>query len=252
MRLRSEHLVHHSLALLIAHEASGVTDEGTNDARSESREERLDASLLVNRLGALHEALDLTLRLDKRLHLQRRLDDIQRVDASPVGDSSHTSSHELREGSLVLHVGQRLVLLQKSATVQLVETEVQRHSNRITDQSGAETLIAAQNAVGLDDLLDSSRHSRELSLVLRIVLSTDDLDLELGLEQIHGGLNERHGHTSNGSGNEGVTDRQNLSMTNSLLHLTVHNELDGVEEHVTYAMTLLFPLLPQRGEMKPL
>ena len=250
--MRSEHLIHHSLALLVANEASGVTNEGTNDARSESREERLDASLLVNGLGALHEALDLTLRLGKRLHLQRRLDDVERVDASPVGDSSHTSSHELGEGSLVLHVGQRLVLLQEGATVQLVETEVQRHSNRITNQSGAETLVAAQNAVGLDDLLDGSRHSRELSLVLRIVLRTDDLDLQLRLEQIHRRLHKRHRHTGNGSGNEGVADGQNLSMTDGLLHLTVHDELDGVEEHVTYAMTLSSTLLPQRGEMKPL
>ena len=58
-------------------------------------------------------------------------------------------------------------------------------------------------------------------------------ELELRLEQIHGSLHEGHGHTGNSSGEEGLGQRQNLSVANSLLHLSIHDELHSVEQHVT-------------------
>ena len=229
-----EHLVHDGLALLIAHEASGISDESTNNAGSEAREEGLHTSVSVNLLSTLSESPDLTLLLLQVLHLESRLHDIQRIDHTPVGNSSNTSSHKAGERALVLHVGQRLVLLQESATVQLVESEVKGHTNHITDQSHAETLPASKNTVHADNLLDSSTDSSELGLVLRVILSTDDLDLKLGLEQIHRSLHKSHGSSGNSSSDESIADGQNLSVTDGLLHLTVYDELDGVVQHISY------------------
>lgn len=247
-----EKLVHDRLALLVADEASSVSDEGTDDTRGKTREEGLHTALLVDGLGAGHESLVLALRLHDGLHLQRglrvrhrrhaHLHDIERVDAAPVRHTGDTSGHELGKSALLLHVRQRLrvnaparshlVLLQESTTVDLVEAEVKRHADGITDQRRAEALPAAENAVGLDDLLDGSAHAGELRLVLRIVLRADDLDLQLRLEQIHRGFDERHGNTSDGTRQEGVRETQNLAVTNGLLRLSVHDKLDGVEDHV--------------------
>ena len=166
-----EKLVHDRLALLVADEASSVSDEGTDDTRGKTREEGLHTALLVDGLGAGHESLVLALRLHDGLHLQRglrvrhrllaHLHDIERVDAAPVRHTGDTSGHELGKSTLLLHVRQRLrvnaparahlVLLQESTTVDLVEAEVKRHADGITDQRRAEALPAAENAVGLDE-----------------------------------------------------------------------------------------------------
>lgn len=176
------------------------------------------------------------------------LHDIERVDAAPVCHTSNTSGHEFGKRTLLLHIRQRLrintsarsylILLQEGAAVDFIEAKVKRHANSITNQCRAETLPAAEDTVGLDDLLDRSAHAGELRLVLWVVLRADDLDLQLGLEQIHGGLDERHRNTSDGTSQEGVRETQNLSVTNGLLRLSVHNELDGVEDHVAYILPL--------------
>ena len=164
------------------------------------------------------------------------LNDIQRIDAAPIRNSSHTSSHELSERALVLHITQRLSLLEQGSTIDLIESEVKRHTDGITNQSSAEALVAAEKSVRLDDLLDRSRHSGELSLVLRIVLRTDNLHLELRLEQIHGCLHESYRNTSDCTRQKGLRESENLTMTNSLFHLSIDDELDSVEEHVSYEL----------------
>ena len=68
-----EKLVHDRLALLVADEASSISDEGTDDTRGKTREEGLHTALLVDGLGAGHESLVLALRLHDGLHLQRGL-----------------------------------------------------------------------------------------------------------------------------------------------------------------------------------
>ena len=250
-----EHLVHNCLALLIAHEAGGVAQERTNHTGSEAGEERLHTTLLEQSLGAVEEALVLAVRLHDAVNLKLglritgillcHLHDIDGIDTRPVGQTAHASRHELGEHSLILHVAKGLQIittantylsvLQAHATIPLINTEVEGNSDDITKESRAESLVAAENAVRLDDLLDRAAHSGELRLVLRIVLGADDLNLKLGLEQIHRRFNESHGNTSDGTSQEGVRETQNLSVTNSLLHLPVHDELNGVEEHVTYA-----------------
>ena len=266
-----EHLIHDSLALFVANEASSVAQEGTNNTRSESREERLHTSGGIDLLCAIHEALILTLRLDNAIDLQLRLHitegdrshlhNIDGVNASPVRHSANTSSHELREHALILHVGERLsficaiyrylTLLQHHATVPLINTKVEGDGDHVTKKSGAETLVAAKNAVHVDDLLDAARHRRELRLVLRIRLRTNNLDLDLGLEQVHGGFHEGDRHTSASSGNKGLGEGKDRSVANNLLHLSVRQELHSVEDHVAYN-SRLHTRIPQRGETNPL
>ena len=72
-QLNLEQLVHHGLALLVAHEASSISQEGTNDARSKAGEEGLYASVLVNRLRTVNETLIFAFRLHNALHLETRL-----------------------------------------------------------------------------------------------------------------------------------------------------------------------------------
>ena len=119
-----EHLVHNLLALLDTDEASGVSEEGTNNARSKTGEESLHTSSSVQLLSTIHKALVLTVGLhdivDLKLGLAmsercRRmslsyLHNINGVDTDPVGDTANTSSHELSEHTLVLHITKRLFM----------------------------------------------------------------------------------------------------------------------------------------------
>lgn len=249
-----EHLVHNCLALLIAHEAGGVAQERTNHTGSEAGEERLHTALLEQSLGTVEEALVLAVRLHDAVNLKLglritgillcHLHDIDGIDTRPVGQTAHASCHELGEHSLILHVAEglqitttasaHLSVLQAHATIPLIDTEVEGNGDDITKESRAESLVAAENAVRLDDLLDRAAHSGELRLVLRIVLRANNLDLQLRLEEIHRRLDKRDGNTGAGASQEGVRKRQDLSMANDLLHLTVGKELDGVEDHVAY------------------
>ena len=229
-----EHFVHHRLALLVAHEASSVSEEGTNDARRESREEGLHASLRVETLRAIHKSAVLPLRLHDAVHLQLGLHDIDGIDSSPVRDASDASSHELREHALVLHVAQRLSLLEQSAAIPLVHAEIQRDGDRVTQERRAEALVAAEDPVHLDDLLDGAAHRGELRLVLRVVFRANDLHLQLRFEQIHRGFHEGDRHAGEGSGQKGLRKSKDLAMADDLLHLTVREELHGVEDHVSY------------------
>lgn len=176
----------------------------------------------------------LSLRLHNVVHLQLGLDDIERVDAGPVGDASHASSHELREHALILHVAERLVLLEQRATVPLVDAEIERDSDSVTQKGRAETLVATEDTVHLDDFLNGAADGVELRLVLRIVFRANDLDLELRLEQIHRGFHEGDRDACEGSSQKGLRKSQDLTMTNDLLHLTVREELNGVKDHVSY------------------
>lgn len=247
-----ENLVHNRLALLVANEASSISKEGTNHARSEAGEESLHAALLEQSLRAIHESLVLAVGLDDAVDLKlglrittpplRHLHNIDGIDASPVGETAHASSHELSEHALILHIAERLQMrrraighlsvLQHHAAIPLVHSEVQGNGNHITEKRGAEALIAAEDTVDTDDLLDGSADSRELRLVFGITLRANDLHLQLGLEQIHGSLDKSDGHTGESAGGERLGKGEDLSVADDLLHLAVGQELDSIENHV--------------------
>ena len=116
-----EHLVHYLLALLDADEASGISEEGTNNTRSKAREESLHTSSGVQLLSTVHKTLVCTVSLHNIINLQlglvmnegyaivsSYLYNINGVDTNPVGDTTNTSSHELSEHTLILHITERL------------------------------------------------------------------------------------------------------------------------------------------------
>lgn len=130
----------------------------------------------IDLLSAIHEALVLTLRLDNAVDLQLRLyitkgtkkhlHNVNGINTGPIRHSTNTSSHELSEHSLILHIGERLfltptihvylTLLEHHATIPFVHAKVERYRNHITKKGRAETLVATKDSVHVDDLLNAA------------------------------------------------------------------------------------------------